>query len=146
MPTPPSGPRAPDVPGQPGYAGQTVTDRLRPEVDPLGTRFGDFFWFPRATLDEVYNSNIFATSNSTTSDLITVVEPAFSLLSSFPRHSLNLRAGASSQFYAAHPDQNTQDGFVGLNGQLDVPPARFSPAPGPRIYTLPAAPPISRGS
>lgn len=120
VPAPPSGPRAPAVPGQPVNAGQTVTDRPRPELDPIGMRFGDFFWFPRAALGEVYNSNIFATSNLTTPDLITAVEPAFELLSSFPRHALNLRGGAVSQFYAAHPAQNTQDGFMSVDGRLDV--------------------------
>lgn len=61
-------------------------------------RFADrrFFWFPPAELDEAYN-NIFATSNQTTCDWITVLQPTFDLLSSFPRNALNLDAGASSR-------------------------------------------------
>ena len=62
-----------------------MIQRPRPELDPLGMHVGDYFWFSRAELDEAYNSNIFATSRATTSDLITVLAPAFDLLSSFGR-------------------------------------------------------------
>jgi hypothetical protein len=119
VPAPPSGPQAPALPGQPTYPGQTVTQRPRLEFQPVGLRVGDFFWFPRGELDESYNSNIFA-SPTPTSDLITALQPSFDLLSSFPRNSLNLHGGATSQFYADHPGQNTQDGFVNVDGRLDV--------------------------
>jgi hypothetical protein len=66
------------------------------------------------------NSNIFATPSATVADAITVLQPSFDLLSSFPRNALNLHGGATTQFYAIHPDQNTQDGFVSTGGQLDV--------------------------
>jgi hypothetical protein len=120
VPQPPSGPQAPAAPGQPTYPSQTVTQRPRPEVDPLGLHIGDFFWFPRAELDEVYNSNIFATRRPTISDVITVLQPSFDLLSSFPRNAVNLHGGAASQFYASHSAQNTQDGFISTDGRLDV--------------------------
>jgi len=118
---PPSAPQLPASPGgQPIYAGQTVTDRPRPEFDPVGLRLGDFFWFPRAELDESYNSNIFATTTSPTYDLITALQPSFDLLSIFPRNALNLHANSALQFYADHPSQNTQDGSVNVDGRLDV--------------------------
>jgi len=120
VPPAPSGPQAPAAPGQPTYAGQTVTQRPRPELDPLGLHLGNFFWFPRAELDEMYNSNIFATPRPTISDFITVLQPSFDLLSSFPRNALNLHGGAAAQLYASHPDQNTQDGYIGTDGQLDI--------------------------
>jgi hypothetical protein len=119
VPPTPSGPQAPAAPGQPTYPSQTVTQRPRPELDPLGLRVGDFFWFPRAEFDELYNSNIFATP-SPTNDLISVLEPGFDLLSSFPRNALNLHGSAPAQFYAGHPAQNTQDGLIGTDGRLDV--------------------------
>src|SRR5215469_13480675 len=72
VPAPPSGPQAPTATGQPTYPSETVTQRPRPELDPLGLHLGDFFWFPRAELDEAYNSNIFATPSRTVGDLITV--------------------------------------------------------------------------
>jgi hypothetical protein len=119
-PAPTSGPQPPGAPGEPVYPEQTVTQRARPEFDPIGLRFGDFFWFPRGEVDEAFNSNIFATTNLTTSDFITAVQPGFDLLSSFPQHALNLHAGSVSQFYAIHPAQNSQDGFAAIDGRLDV--------------------------
>ena len=116
----PTGPQAPAVPGQPISAGQTVTQRPRTELDPIGLRFGDFFWFPQGEIGELYSDNILATPSSTSTDLITVLQPRFDLLSSFPRHALNLHAGATRQFYARHPDQNTSDGFGAADGRLDM--------------------------
>lgn len=119
VPPLPSGPQAPVEPGQPVYPGETVTGRPRPEFDPIGSRLGSFFWFPRAEIDESYNSNIFAIP-SATSDFITGLGPAFDLLSNFRRNALNLHADALNQIYAEHPAQNTQTGSVTVDGRLDA--------------------------
>lgn len=119
-PAPPIGPQAPAAPGQPIYPGQTVTQRPRPELNPIGLRIGDFFWFPHAEVDEAYNNNIFATSGPTSSDMITVLQPGFDLLSSFPRNALNLHASSALQFYTRHPTQDTEDGFAAVDGRYDV--------------------------
>ena len=99
---PPSAPQAPRTP-----------------YDPIGVRLGDFFWFPRAELDEAYNSNIFATPTPIY-DLLTAFTPSFDLLSVFPRNALNLHGSSLLQVYADHPAQNTQDGFVSTDGRIDV--------------------------
>jgi hypothetical protein len=104
---------------QPTYAGQTVTQRPRPDYDPIGLRVGDFFWFPHGEVDEEFNSNIFALQ-SPTSDFITVLQPGFDLLSSLPRNAFNLHGGAAAQFYARDPTQNTATGFASADGRLDV--------------------------
>jgi len=120
VPAVPSGPQVPLAPGQqPAYPGVTVTTRTRPDYDPIGLRFGDFFWFPHAKVDEEYNSNIFALP-SATSDWITALSPGFDLLSNLPRNSFNLHAGAGTQFYARNPTQNTASGFVSSDGTLQV--------------------------
>jgi len=100
---PPSAPQAPRTP-----------------YDPIGVRLGDFFWFPRAELDEAYNSNIFATPTKPLYDLLTAFTPSFDLLSVFPRNALNLHGSSLVQVYADHPAQNTQDGFVSADGRIDV--------------------------
>ena len=89
---------------------------------PLGLRMGDFFWYPRAELDQAYNSNIFATTTGYTYDLITALTSSFDLLSNFSRNSLNLHGGSLLQVYADHPAQNTQDGVLSADGSLDVTP------------------------
>lgn len=115
----PSGPQPPTLPGQPISAGQTVTQRPRTDLDPLGLRTGDFFWFPHGEADELYNSNIFAIP-AATGDWITALQPGFDLLSNFPRNGIDLHAGAATQYYAIHPSQNTATGFVSADGHLDV--------------------------
>jgi hypothetical protein len=122
VPSAPSGPTLPLAPGQLGtYAGQTVTTRPRPDFDPLGAQIGDFFWFPRAEVDEQFNSNIFALP-SPTSDWITVLQPGFDLLQDSPAGtpSINLHASAAAQFYAQNPTQNTASGLVATDFRLPV--------------------------
>jgi hypothetical protein len=118
-PTVPSAPELPPPPGQPSTAGQTVTGLFRPEFAPIGARLGDFFWFPRAEVDQSFNSNIFALP-SPTFDWITTLAPSFDLLSNFPSNALNLHAGAAAQFYAKDPTQNTASGYVSTDSILQV--------------------------
>jgi hypothetical protein len=115
-----SGPQLPAPGERPISPGETVASRAHPEFNPIGLRLGDFFWFPRAELDESFNSNIFATNTRPTSDLITALQPGFDLLSNFPRNALNLHGSSALQFYAGNPAQNTQDAVVSADGQLDV--------------------------
>jgi hypothetical protein len=119
-PAPPSAPEAPAAAPPVTGAGETVTGRFHPEFTPLGLHLGEFFWYPRAELDESYNSNIFATTTSPTADLITAVSPSFDLVSIFPRSSFGLSGGATFQDFAAHPAQNTQTGIVSASGGLGV--------------------------
>ena len=115
---PPTLPQALPPPGeQPISAGQTVIDRARAEFDPVGLRLGDYFFFPRAELDESYNSNIFATNTSPTYDLLTALQPGFDLLSIRPRNAVSLHGSSLLQVYADHPGQNTQDGVVSVDGR-----------------------------
>ena len=87
---------------------------------PIGLRVGDFFWFPRAELDEAYNSNIFAANTRPSSDLITALTTSFDLQSNFSSNSLNAHGVSLLQAYADHAAQNTQDGAISADGTLDV--------------------------
>ena len=120
LPAPPVGPQPPAIRGVPIYAGQTVLERPRPEFDPIGIRFGDYFWYPRAEADLAYNDNIFATPTATASDFIARLQPSFDLLSSLPRHALNFHAGAAIDHYLEHSSEDTEDGFGAVDGRFDV--------------------------
>jgi hypothetical protein len=123
VPVPPL-PQGPSVPATPqgGFLAQTmsVTQRTRPEVDPLGVRVGDFFFFPRAEVDEAYNDNIFATNTDTKSAFITVLAPSFDLKSNLPQNAINLSAGGSFFRYSNNTNLNSDNGYGDLNGRLDV--------------------------
>jgi hypothetical protein len=124
VPPLPVAPNVPIAPGVPLERGFTVVDRERPEVAPLGMRFGPWFFFPRAEVDESYNDNINAGSGTPGSPkdhaFITTLVPAFDLRSNFPTNALNLSAGAAISWYSEHTSFNTKDAFGALDGRLDV--------------------------
>lgn len=120
---PPSPPVAPNVPATeaaPLSRGATALSRSRPEYDPLGYRFGEYFFYPRIGLDESYDDNIFAANVAAEHDFITAVSPAFDLKSNFGANALNLSAGAVISQYAIHHDFDTEDAFANVNGRLDL--------------------------
>ena len=120
VPPVPVAPNLPVGPAVPLERGLTVVDRPRPEVDALGLRVGDFFIFPRAELDEAYNDNIFASNVGKQHAFITALAPSFDVRSNFPRHALNLSAGAIISRYTSHTNFNTEDAFGVADGRLDV--------------------------
>ncbi|MGO8919062.1 MAG: outer membrane beta-barrel protein [Stellaceae bacterium] len=120
VPPVPLSPTVPVAPGQYLLLGQSVTDRFRPEVSPLGIRFGDFFFFPRAEVDEAYDDNIFATTTAKTNAFITLLQPGFDIRSNLPQNALNVSAGGLFTRYSNNTSLNTDDGFGDVNGRLDV--------------------------
>lgn len=120
VPQLPVAPNVPVAPAVPLDQGKTVVDRPRPEFDPLGVRFGDFFFFPRGEVDESFNDNIFATNVGEKSDFITTLAPTFDIRSNLPTNAINLSAGAILSWYANNSNFNTQDAFANADGRLDV--------------------------
>lgn len=100
--------------------GETVASRVRPELEPLGVRVGSFLFFPWVGAEEEFNSNIFATPDHETSDLISHVQPGFILDSDWSRHRLTLRANADLGFYADNHSEDFQDYRAGAAGRLDI--------------------------
>ncbi len=120
VPPVPLSPTVPVAPGQYLPLGQSVTDRLRPEVSPLGIRFGDFFFFPRIEFDEAYDDNIFATTTGKTGAFVNMLEPGFDIRSNLPQNALNLSAGGVFTRFDKDTSLNSDDGFGDVNGRLDV--------------------------
>lgn len=100
--------------------GETVATRRRPELEPLGVRLGGFLLRPAISVEEVYNSNIFATETDEEDDFITRVLPTLVLDSNWSRHRLTLRAGAEFGFYAENSDEDYIDYLAGVEGRLDI--------------------------
>lgn len=105
--------------GQENFRPETVTTRIRPELDPIGLGIGGFRSFPQVTLLERYNDNIFAVDRGEESDFITVIKPDLALESGWSNHALNLRADATIGRYADNNDENYEDFTIGTNGRLD---------------------------
>ena len=79
--------------------GESILDRQRPELDPLGMRFGAFFLYPKLDVQAEHQSNIFAQSRDEIDDVIIKVSPAIALESNWVRHSLKLEAAGTSAEY-----------------------------------------------
>jgi hypothetical protein len=100
--------------------GETVTNRPRPELDPLGVRAGSFLISPRLGLQELYNDNIFATDRDTTDDFITLVSPRVDVVSDWTKHAFDLYAKAAIGRHADQTGEDFEDFSVGTNGRLDI--------------------------
>jgi hypothetical protein len=100
--------------------GQTVTDRPRPEYDPLGQRLGGFILYPDLDLRETYDSNINASNTSTRGDLVTSVRPSLQLKSDWNQNALNFHADSDVVHYAHYDDNDYTDYSVGGDGRLDI--------------------------
>lgn len=100
--------------------GETVTERQRPEVDPLGARVGGFLVFPSLTLEEEYNDNIFAADDDEEADFITHLQPNLLAASQWNNHALNFRGGADVGLYADNTDENYEDYNFGFDGRYDI--------------------------
>jgi hypothetical protein len=99
---------------------QTVRERDRPEVDPLGLHLGGFFAYPSVRTSEIYDDNIFATPSHTDGDFITEVAPELSIQSNWNNHALNFDAGAAAGYYATHTSEDYVDYHFGTDGRLDL--------------------------
>lgn len=100
--------------------GATVTERARPDFDPIGVRLGGFFLLPALSVQESYNSNIFATERNEQSDFITSIEPRLDLRSNWNNHALNLHADTRVVRFADFDNEDFEDYTLATDGRLDV--------------------------
>ncbi|MGF1639321.1 MAG: outer membrane beta-barrel protein [Rhodospirillales bacterium] len=99
---------------------ETVRNRPRPELAPLGVRAGSFLVFPQMSVQQEYNDNVFATRKDEEDDFVTSLRPGLSIESDWSNHALNFSTGADFGFYADKNSQNYRDWNASLDGRLDV--------------------------
>ena len=99
---------------------KSVTERPRPDYDPLGIRAGAFTIVPRIEIGESYNDNIFAEDTGEVDDLITVVHPSLTVKSDTSNHSLRLEADARVGLHADRSDEDYEDFKIAAIGRIDV--------------------------
>lgn len=91
--------------------------------DPKGVRLGGFNLFGALEADEVFNDNIYATSNATGKQaaFIQVINPTLALKSDWNNHMLNAYAKGGFGLYSVNGALNNyQDVSVGADGRLDI--------------------------
>ena len=104
----------------PPERGETVTNRPRPELDPLGVHAGGLFIYPSLGLQEFYNDNVFATDGDETDDFITLISPRVDVRSDWTKHAFDLYAKAAIGRHADQTEEDFEDFSVGTNGRLDI--------------------------
>lgn len=100
--------------------GETVANRPRPELDPLGIRAGGFLFFPAVAVEQYYDDNLFATETGKVDDFITVVKPSLEITSEWEIHELSVRGEGAIGRYADRLTENYADFEVGADGRLDI--------------------------
>jgi len=100
--------------------GETVTNRERPDFDPLGARVGSFVVLPRLNLDGELNDNIFSTDTGEQGDFITTISPNVVVQSDWSNHMLRLQGGADVGRYVDNDGEDFEDYEFNANGRVDV--------------------------
>jgi hypothetical protein len=97
-----------------------VTDRSHPEYQALGIHAGSLFLWPKMSVSQEYDSNVFATSGSAVADGVSHITPELDLTSDWSRHWLSAYVRGVFNQYWQNSNQNTNDVAVGAQGRLDV--------------------------
>ncbi len=98
----------------------TVTNRSRPEYDPLGIRAGSFLMFPELAVTEAYSDNVGLDEDDEQSDFVTQIQPTLEFVSQWSRHLLSLEAGADIAIHADESGEDYEDLFAAAQGRVDV--------------------------
>jgi hypothetical protein len=99
---------------------RSVYERARPDYDAPGVRSGSFLFYPKATVEGSYNSNIYAQESNVTNDFIVNVKPSFNLASDWNSSSLSVFADADIGRYLDNGTEDYEDYKVGMNGRKDI--------------------------
>lgn len=97
-----------------------VRERKRPELDPVGLRQGNVFFYPSISVAEEYDTNVYATENDETDDFITYITPALNVQSLGTQGSWWGAVKADVGLYASENDENFVDGAASLGATYDV--------------------------
>ncbi len=97
-----------------------VTQRPKPEYDPLPIRVGAFIFNPTIAAGLEYNDNIYATNIDKVSDGIVHVQPSVAVVSDWGRNQVSAFAKINGSYYFDHTSENTTDFALGSAGRLDV--------------------------
>jgi hypothetical protein len=97
-----------------------VMARPRPDYDPLGIPVGGFMLFPQLTLDGIYDSNVFRTTDNLLDDYYFTFSPSLRLRSNWGLNSLEFYGGTNAYQYLRYSHENLADWNVGTDGRYDI--------------------------
>lgn len=99
---------------------QTVTERPRPELDPLGIRAGGFTVFPSISATTAYDDNIFSTDDGEEDDIVWTVAPRVHMDSNWANHFVRVFGAAELVRYDDFGSEDQNNYNFGALGRLDI--------------------------
>jgi len=97
-----------------------VTERIPPEYEPQGLRWGVFDVSPSLDIELNSNDNIYYSDINEVSDTYSAITPAVRIASDWGRHQLSASLRSSFVNYADNDNLNTTSWDAGLAGRLDI--------------------------
>lgn len=110
----------PDLPVMTAPEQMSVMQRPRPDFDPIGIRAGAFVIDPTLSIQEIFDSNVYATPTDVKSDFYTDLQPGVSLHSDWNNHALNVVLGGEIKRYVKQSSEDVGNALAAVNGRLDV--------------------------
>ncbi len=98
----------------------SVTERARPDYDPIGIRAGSFEIRPELGIATGYSSNIYYSSANEVDDGYVSIRPAVSVRSDWSRHRLRFDANSDIQRFFSHSRRNQTPWNAALQGVLQI--------------------------
>ena len=98
----------------------SVGDRLLPEYNAPGIRYGDIIYKPVIDFGESFDSNIFGSHDLVRSDFYTWLRPEFHAATDWGTNALNLDVTADLDKYAAHGSEDVANMTAEAGGRLDI--------------------------
>jgi hypothetical protein len=97
-----------------------VKNRVHPEYQARGIRYGPWMYYPTATAGVFYDSNVFSSSTNKQADFATRFSAGLRAQSLWERHALDLSLTTDSALYRNHPGLNQTDANFNAKGRFDV--------------------------
>jgi hypothetical protein len=104
------------------YDRSSVTDvasRPHPEYDAVGEHMGPFTVYPRASLTEIYDDNVYALPQKTGGDIVALT-PSVDISSNWSRNSLGVHLQYERDQYLDQPGESSNEYALSANAGIDV--------------------------
>ena len=99
---------------------ESVTERARPDYDPIGINTGAFLVRPRLETGLGYDSNIYLMRSDTTDAPYAVISPSVRASSTWSRHRVDVMASTNLRRYFGESRRNETTWNTGALGRLDI--------------------------
>ncbi len=98
----------------------SVTQRVRPDYEPIGIRFGSMVALPQISLSGGYSDNLYYSKTAKQGDGFIDITPAVVVRSDWSKHSLTLRGDTTIERYFSESARNQTSWNLGALGAVEI--------------------------